>query len=152
MEKNKLIIEAASNFLSDQSEYGINNLYDAYVILQTASEEGMGDKLAADYVNVMDSLGYVTVDNLLDMIDAGVILLKNQRNEFNSDDDFLGFQVLDDDNNIHPDMEGSFCVYSYSQAMHMINKSDRKRMWKLLPIYKGDIEEPTIRYDGNPHK
>lgn len=65
----------------------------------------------------------------------------------------IGFQVVGDGlivNNvgeIHPDMDGSFCIYNLSQAREMINGNG---CWKLLTIWSGDIEEPTIMFKGNP--
>jgi hypothetical protein len=60
----------------------------------------------------------------------------------------IGFQVVDDEGNIHPDMAGSFCVYSLSQAQAMIKKGCKnpEQKWKLLAIWRYDIEEPTIMY------
>lgn len=58
-----------------------------------------------------------------------------------------GYQVVsfDDNSNIHPDMEGSFCLYSLEQARSMIEK-DGHMKWKLLTCYKGDVEEPTLMF------
>lgn len=68
------------------------------------------------------------------------------------DYNIIGFQVVHDINNshIHPDMAGSFCVYSLSQANEMIYKNSQA--WKLLAISEGDIEEPTMMFEGNPRQ
>jgi len=62
----------------------------------------------------------------------------------------IGFQVVSDDDkgNIHPDMAGSFCVYSLSQANEMIENgcNNPEQQWRLLTIWKYDIEDPTIMY------
>jgi len=61
-----------------------------------------------------------------------------------------GYQVVDDDaGDIHPDMDGSFCLYSLSQAREMLN-SGAKGNWKLLAIWTGDVEEPTLMFEGDP--
>jgi hypothetical protein len=68
----------------------------------------------------------------------------------------IGFQVVTDDNdmNIHPDMAGSFCVYSLKQARKMVAKGcqNKSQKWKLITIYSGDIEEPTMMFKDNPNK
>jgi len=56
----------------------------------------------------------------------------------------VGYQVVDKDNEIHPDMDASFCLYSLEQANEMV--STNKRKWNLLPIYEGDVEEPTFMF------
>lgn len=66
----------------------------------------------------------------------------------------VGYQVVgaDDSENasdIHPDMDASFCLYSLSQAKEMIGGDNG---WKLLTIWSGDVEEPTIMYKGDPRK
>jgi len=58
-----------------------------------------------------------------------------------------GFQVVDKDNEIHPSMDASFCLYRLFDAMQMVKDDPNK--WTLLPIYKGDVEEPTYMFvDG----
>ena len=58
----------------------------------------------------------------------------------------IGFQIVDEDNSeIHPNMDGSFCIYNLSQAREMLSSD-----WKLLTIWSGDIEEPTMMFEGNP--
>jgi len=64
----------------------------------------------------------------------------------------IGFQVVGEDDSenasdIHPKMEGSFCLYNLSQAREMIGDDNG---WKLLCIWSGDIEEPTIMFEGKP--
>jgi hypothetical protein len=56
----------------------------------------------------------------------------------------VGYQVVDKDNEIHPDMDASFCIYTLEDAEEMV--STNKRKWKLLPIYDGDVEEPTLMF------
>jgi hypothetical protein len=64
----------------------------------------------------------------------------------------VGFQVVDDaEGDIHPDMQGSFCLYNLSQAREMIHNSDDPTdCWKILTIWTGDVEEPTIMFEGDP--
>lgn len=60
----------------------------------------------------------------------------------------IGFQVVDTNNELHPDMEGSFCLYNAKQTINMLRNTDKE--WKVLAIYNGDIEEPTYCFKGNP--
>lgn len=68
----------------------------------------------------------------------------------------IGFQVVGDDGTaedgeIHPSMDASFCLYSLSQAKEMLEDNDNgKEQWKLLAIWEGDVEEPTMMFEGNP--
>jgi hypothetical protein len=61
----------------------------------------------------------------------------------------VGYQVIGGVNtphedDIHPDMAGSFCIYSKKQCTTMIgNETD---LWKILDIYEDDIEEPTFMF------
>jgi hypothetical protein len=61
----------------------------------------------------------------------------------------IGYQVIDKfRSEMHPDMAGSFCIYSLEQAMEMIESTKQliDRKYELLPIYEGDIEEPTLMF------
>ena len=67
----------------------------------------------------------------------------------------IGFQVVNDNQDIHPLMEGSFCLYSLSQAKEMLEDAPGKNLfneWKLLAIWTGDVEEPTKMFTGNPRQ
>jgi uncharacterized protein YlaI len=61
----------------------------------------------------------------------------------------IGFQVVSDQQDIHPNMAGSFCIYSLSQAKEMV-EDDLADRWHLLCIWKGDVEEPTFMFEGDP--
>jgi hypothetical protein len=66
----------------------------------------------------------------------------------------IGFQVVgedgtEQDGEIHPDMDASFCVYNLSQANEMLN-SDIEGQWRLLTLWEGDVEEPTMMFEGDP--
>lgn len=66
----------------------------------------------------------------------------------------IGFQVVgeegeDNEGEIHPDMDGSFCIYNLSQAREMLNKENDYN-WRLLTIWEGDVEELTMMFEGNP--
>ena len=72
--------------------------------------------------------------------------------DLKADAKVVGFQVVGEDGceeagHMHPDMDASFCLYSLSQARNMLKK-DRK--WRLLAIWTGDIEEPTMMFDSDP--
>lgn len=75
---------------------------------------------------------------------TGVYLVEQKDNT-----KLIGFQVVsnDDKGDIHPDMDGSFCIYSLSQCQEMINDDDS---WRLLAIYTDEVEEPTFMFKGNP--
>ena len=65
-----------------------------------------------------------------------------------------GYQVVGDDSSpyegdIHPDMDASFCLYSLSQARQMIGDDLN---WRLLTIWEGDVEEPTMMFEGDPRQ
>lgn len=68
----------------------------------------------------------------------------------------IGFQVVGEDGTpeaggIHPHMDASFCVYSLEQARSMIDDNDNdNESWRLLTIWEGDVEEPTMMYTGLP--
>lgn len=69
----------------------------------------------------------------------------------------IGFQVVSNDggNDIHPLMEASFCIYSLKQANEMLEDRPGKNLfneWKLLAIWSGDVEEPTMMFKGDPRK
>lgn len=59
-----------------------------------------------------------------------------------------GYQVVNKDNETHPEVEASFCLYSLSQVHEMMANDDSSQ-WKLLTIYKGDVEKPTKMFEGN---
>jgi rubredoxin len=68
-----------------------------------------------------------------------------------------GYQVVDDEKgDIHPDMVGSFCLYSLSQAKEMLKIKATNLYgsgnWKLLAIWTGDVEEPTMMFKGDLRK
>lgn len=65
----------------------------------------------------------------------------------------VGFQVVgldgtSNEGNIHPMMDASFCIYSLSQAKEMLEVVESD--WRLLTIWHGDVEEPTMMFSGNP--
>jgi hypothetical protein len=68
----------------------------------------------------------------------------------------VGFQVVDDEKGeIHPTMEASFCLYNLTQAKEMITGAPTMQFagnWKLLAVWTGDVEEPTLSFKGDPRK
>lgn len=69
--------------------------------------------------------------------------------EMNVQNKVIGFQVdLDNNDEMHPDMSASFCVYSLPQVNKMIEQD--KNRWSLLAIYEDTIEEPTMMFKGDP--
>ena len=66
------------------------------------------------------------------------------------DAEVIGYQVVgeegsDVEGQIHPDMVGSFAVYDIKWAQERIEKGK----WRILTIWKDDIEEPTLMYEDN---
>ena len=62
----------------------------------------------------------------------------------------IGFQVVTDENDIHPNMDASFCIYSLEQANEILNNTSIvDKDYHLLAIRKGDIEEPTMMFTGD---
>jgi len=67
----------------------------------------------------------------------------------------IGFQVVGEDGTatdgeIHPKMKGSFCIYNLSQARKMLKDKAVGEQWRLLTLWEGDVEEPTIMFKGDP--
>ena len=60
------IIKAAGNFLCDQPQ---GDLYGAYKELKEAQEDGNGSSLADNYVVVWEPLVYMTVDQMVEVIE-----------------------------------------------------------------------------------
>jgi hypothetical protein len=69
----------------------------------------------------------------------------------------IGYQVVgkedhENEGDIHPLMDASFSLYSLSQAKEMLEDDNTmyKGEWKLLTIWSGDVEEPTMMFEGDP--
>jgi hypothetical protein len=81
-----------------------------------------------------------------------------QTAELREDAKVIGFQVVGEDTTpvegeMHPDMDASFCVYNLKQAQQMLQSNncvDSCGYWRLLTIWEGDIEEPTMMFKGEP--
>ena len=61
----------------------------------------------------------------------------------------IGYQVVCDTENgmeIHPKMDGSFCIYDLDQATDMLDDNSNKKTYRLLRIFEGDIEQPTFMF------
>lgn len=56
----------------------------------------------------------------------------------------IGYQVVDNSGD-YPEGMFSFQVFSLNIALKVQNQD--KRRWRLLPIYEGDVEDPTIMSD-----
>jgi hypothetical protein len=74
--------------------------------------------------------------------------------EVRANAEVIGFQVVGEDGTeqegeIHPYMDASFCVYSLAQANEMLNKNV-VGIWRLLTIWTGDIEDATKMFEGDP--
>lgn len=68
----------------------------------------------------------------------------------------IGFQVVGvegtkTEGEIHPEMDASFCIYNLKDVNKMILNDDGGRdSWRLLTIWEGDVEEPTMMFEGDP--
>jgi hypothetical protein len=68
----------------------------------------------------------------------------------------IGFQVWGDDGSeqdgeMHPHMDASFCVYNLDQAKSMMDDTNNgEEQWKLMTIWTDTIEEPTMMFEGDP--
>jgi len=76
--------------------------------------------------------------------------------EFKPDAHVIGYQVVgkegtSNEGEIHPNMDASFCVYNLSQARDMLNMASDLDTgeFRLLAIWKDDIEEPTMMFLGS---
>jgi hypothetical protein len=81
-----------------------------------------------------------------------------QTAELRADAKVIGFQVVGEDGTeqegeIHPGMDASFCIYSLKQAQSMLGDNNHgDEQWRLLTIWTGDIEEPTMMFEGDPRE
>jgi hypothetical protein len=97
-----------------------------------------------DEVAEGDVMGWCDDENLSSVIDTAEVKRRHK---------VVGFQVESDDgkHEIHPHMDGSFCLYSLEQARAMMDDDNNgDEQWKLLAIWDGDVEEPTMMFEGDP--
>ena len=100
-------------------------------------------------VNNGDELGWCNDCNLTTVIQT-VAVKKNAK--------IIGFQVVGEDGTpeegeMHPHIDASFCVYSLPQARAMLDDNDNgNERWRLMTIWEGDIEEPTMMFTGDPQE
>jgi len=65
----------------------------------------------------------------------------------------VGYQVvmrggaLIVDDTLHPEIDNFTCLLSLSQANDIIERHDNGA-WELDTVYKGEIGEPTFKYEG----
>lgn len=65
--------------------------------------------------------------------------------------EIIGYQLVGGTEGIHPEMAGSFCVYSLMQVQQMIlHTKPEENNYEILRIYSGDIENPTMMFKGSP--
>lgn len=69
LKKRKQINKAAENYLSEQSE---GDLYDAYLKLLEASENGEDNHFAIDYIEVWQPLESYTVAKMIELIENSI--------------------------------------------------------------------------------
>ena len=43
-------------------------------------------------------------------------------------------------------MDGSFCIYNLTWCMDRVDEGN----WRLLTIWEGDVEEPTMMFEDCP--
>lgn len=64
----------------------------------------------------------------------------------------VGFQIVgvdgtDNEGEMHPAMDASFCLYNLSWCRQYLHEYYN---WRLLTIWEGDVEEPTMMFEGDP--
>ena len=99
-----------------------------------------------DEVNEGDEAGWCDDEELPTFVETA---------ELKADAEVIGYQVVGEDGTeqegeIHPQMDASFCVYNLSQAQEMLNGDNGDEQWRLLAIWTDDIEEPTMMFSGSP--
>jgi len=100
-----------------------------------------------DEVNEGDEVGWCEDEELSTFIETAEVKLRAK---------VVGFQVVGEDGTvqegeIHPNMDGSFCIYSLPQARAMLDDNNNgNEQWRLLTIWSGDVEEPTFMFEGDP--
>jgi hypothetical protein len=72
--------------------------------------------------------------------------------ELKADAKVIGFQIVGEqgtvnEGKIHPDMDASFCLYNLSWCRARLHEYCD---WRLLTVWEGDVEEPTMMFEGNP--
>ena len=78
-----------------------------------------------------------------------------QTTELSADAKVIGFQVVgvnnsEQESEIHPDMDASFCLYNLTQARKMLKNNPIDEQWQLWAIWSDDVEEPTYMFSGDP--
>jgi hypothetical protein len=100
-----------------------------------------------DEVNEGDEMGWCDDCNLSAVIETGEVKRR---------DTVIGFQVCGEDGTkeegkIHPHMKSLKHVYSLDQANSMLDDDNNgDEQWNLSAIWKYDIEEPVMMFEGNP--
>lgn len=57
----------------------------------------------------------------------------------------VGYQVINDYNDLHPNIPGSWIVIPKKEALSLCDAT-----WSLSTIYHGDIEEGNKTFEGHP--
>lgn len=93
-------------------------------------------------------------DDLTDtfhMLSASVVEAKELKEPARAK--IVGYQVLEANKEmpgLHPEMAGSFCIYSKSQCRKMIGDSFESNMkYMIVPVLGGQIEDPTFMFVGD---
>lgn len=103
--------------------------------------------LYVDEVNEGDEPGWCDDCNLTTFIETAQLKATAK---------VIGFQVVGEDGTneegeIHPHMDASFCLYSLPQAKAMLDDDNNgEECWRLMSIWTGDVEEPTMMFEGDP--
>lgn len=64
----------------------------------------------------------------------------------------IGYQVESaDGNNDLPPCVFSFEIFNKSQARELLDDQSEPDRWNIVPIYDGDIENPTISFENDPN-
>lgn len=106
---------------------------------------------------LVEVISKMKFEPIVDDLNGIVHLLDALQDKYEPKKKIIGFQVVDIDNNIHPDMGASFCVYSLSQAKKMLNGKSRSLLnklddWYIKTILENDIEELIMMFEGDPRQ
>lgn len=83
--------------------------------------------------------------------DEMVELTQKAIDEYGASNPVIGFQLVHSQTGeLHPDIDSSFCVYSFTQVSNM-DMYDNDDNYEIIEIKKDTIEEPTMMFSGDPY-
>lgn len=148
------------------TKQGMSKFFKTTIIIEILSEQKFNNTNLEDInyaITQGDCSGKVEITGYQELTSkeaAAALLAQGSDPEFfgldengkSLDDDLIGYQVEDRAGNheIHPDMDdGSFCIYNWSQCEAMMKEDSD--YWKIVPVIRLNIEEPTYMFEGDPN-